>query len=420
MFKFIHAADLHIDSPLKGLDNYEEAPVEEIRGATRRALENLVNLAIEEKVSFVLFAGDIYDGDWPDFNTGLFFIKQMSRLQSKGIKVYMVAGNHDAENKMTKKLPMPKNVYMFSSKKSETVLIDELELAIHGQSFATGSTTENLASGFPASKNNYFNVGLLHTSVDGREGHDDYSPCTLNDLINKGYNYWALGHIHKREVLNEEPMIIFPGNTQGRHARETNQKGCTLITVNNGKIEAADHHSLDVLRWARCEINVSGVENSEEILDLLKEALDRDVTENSERTLAIRIVVIGETKAHYEIHRDTDNFVNECRAQVLSAFGEDIWVEKVKIETTPPVRTDSNLDDQDLIRGILKRIEDISSDDDELGKIIKQLAEFKRKLPPEISLGDEPFELANPLVIKEMLKYSGDLICSKFMESDQE
>jgi len=335
----------------------------------------------------------------------------------------MVAGNHDAENKMTKKLPMSKlvpNVYMFSSKKSETFLIDELELAIHGQSFATGSTTENLASGFPASKNNYFNVGLLHTSVDGREGHDDYSPCTLNDLINKGYDYWALGHIHKREVLNEEPMIIFPGNTQGRHARETNQKGCTLITVNNGKIEAADHHSLDVLRWVRCEINVSGVENSEEILDLLKEALDRDVTENSERTLAIRIVVIGETKAHYEIHRDTDNFVNECRAQVLSAFGEDIWVEKVKIETTPPVGTDSNLDDQNLIRGILKRIEDISSDDDELGKIIKQLAEFKRKLPPEISLGDEPFELANPLVIKEMLKYSGDLICGNFMESDQE
>ena len=201
MFKFIHAADLHIDSPLKGLDNYEGAPVEEIRGATRRALENLVNLAIEEKVSFVLFAGDIYDGDWPDFNTGLFFIKQMSRLQSKGIKVYMVAGNHDAENKMTKKLPMPKNVYMFSSKKSETVLIDELELAIHGQSFATGYTTENLASGFPASKNNYFNVGLLHTSVDGREGHDDYSPCTLNDLINKGYNYWLWGIFIKEKCL---------------------------------------------------------------------------------------------------------------------------------------------------------------------------------------------------------------------------
>ena len=116
MFKFIHAADLHIDSPLRGLDNYEGAPVEEIRAATRRALENLVNLAIEEKVAFVLLAGDIYDGDWPDFNTGLFFIKQMAILQSEGIKVFMVAGNHDAENKMTKKLPMPDNVHMFSAK----------------------------------------------------------------------------------------------------------------------------------------------------------------------------------------------------------------------------------------------------------------------------------------------------------------
>lgn len=419
MFKFLHAADLHIDSPLKGLDNYEGAPVDEIRGATRRALENLVNLAIEEKVAFVLFAGDIYDGDWPDFNTGLFFIKQMAILQSEGIKVYMVAGNHDADNKMTKKLRMPENVYTFSSKKSKTVLIDELESAIHGQSFATVSTSENLATGFPASKNNYFNIGLLHTSVDGREGHADYSPCTLNHLINKGYDYWALGHIHKREVLNEEPMIVFPGNTQGRHARETGRKGCTLITVKDGKIDAADHHSLDVLRWDRCEINVSGVENTEEILGLLKGALDKVVMENPECTLAVRIVVMGETKAHYEIHRDTDNFVNECRAQVLSSFGEDIWVEKVKIETSPPAGTDSNLEGQDLIRGILKRIEDISSDDDELDKIIKQLAEFKRKLPPEISQGDEPFDLTDPLAIKEMLKCSGDLICGKFMESVQ-
>jgi DNA repair exonuclease len=420
MFKFIHAADLHIDSPLKGLDNYEGAPVDEIRGATRRALENLVNLAIEEKVAFVLLAGDIYDGDWPDFNTGLFFIKQMAILQSEGIKVYMVAGNHDADNKMTKKLRMPENVYMFSSNKPETVLIDELESAIHGQSFATVSTSENLATGYPAPKNNYFNIGLLHTSVDGREGHDDYSPCTLNDLINKGYDYWALGHIHKREVLNEEPMIIFPGNTQGRHARETGQKGCTLITVINGKIEAAYHHSLDVLRWYKCEIPVSSVENSEEILGLLKGVLDKVVMENPERILAVRIIVMGATKAHYEIHRDTDNFVNECRAQALSSFSEKIWIEKVKIETSPQVETDSNFDGQDLIREILKRIEDISSDDDELDKIIKQLAEFKRKLPLDISQGDEPLDLANPLTIKEMLKYSGDLICSKFMERDQE
>lgn len=420
MFKFIHAADLHIDSPLKGLDNYEGAPVDEIRGATRKALENLVNLAIEEKVAFVLFAGDIYDGDWPDFNTGLFFIKQMAILQSEGIKVYMVAGNHDADNKMTKKLPMPDNVYIFSSKKSETVLIDEFESAIHGQSFATVSTSENLATGFPASKNNYFNIGLLHTSADGREGHADYSPCTLNHLINKGYDYWALGHIHKREVLNEDPLIVFPGNTQGRHARETGQKGCTLITVKDGNIEAADHHCLDVLRWDRCEVDVSGVENTEEILRLLKGALDKVVMENPECTLAVRIVVMGVAKAHYEIHRDTDNFVNECRAQVLSSFGEKIWVEKVKIETSPPAGTDSNLDGQDLIHGILKRIEDISSNDDELGEIIKQLAEFKRKLPPEISLGDEPFDLNNPLTIKEMLKCSGDLICGKFMESNQE
>jgi DNA repair protein SbcD/Mre11 len=417
MFKFIHAADLHIDSPLKGLDNYEGAPVDEIRGATRRALENLVNLAIEEKVAFVLLAGDIYDGDWPDFNTGLFFIKQMAILQSEGIKVYMVAGNHDANNKMTKKLRMPENVHMFSSKKPETFQIDELESAIHGQSFATVSTSKNLATGYPTPINNYFNVGLLHTSVDGREGHADYSPCTLDHLINKGYDYWALGHIHKREVLNEEPMIVFPGNTQGRHAKETGQKGCTLVTVKDRNVESAKHHCLDVLRWHSCEIDVSGVENTEEIFGLLKDGLDKVLDETLECTLAVRVVVTGATKAHYDIHRDTDYFINECRAQVLSSVRKTIWVEKIILKTFPPVNTDDNVEDQDLIQRILQRIEEFSSNE-ELEKIINQLAEFKRKLPPEISQGDEPFDLSDPEIIKEILKDAGNLICGKLTGSE--
>ena len=223
--KFIHAADIHLDSPLRGLERYEGAPVDEIRQATRRALENLVSLAVESEVDFVLLVGDLYDGDWRDHNTGLFFAKQMSEFRKAGIKVFLIAGNHDAQNVMTKSLRLPDNVHQLNTSKPETVRLEELGVAIHGQGFRTKAVTKNLAMDYPAAIPHVFNIGLLHTSVTGREGHDNYAPCTPTNLVDLNYDYWALGHVHTRECLSEDPPIHFPGNVQGRHIREAGPKG---------------------------------------------------------------------------------------------------------------------------------------------------------------------------------------------------
>jgi exonuclease SbcD len=169
MLKFIHAADIHLDSPLKGLEDYEGAPVEEIRAATRRALENLVKLAIEEQVDFVLIAGDVYDGDCTDYNTGLFFTGQLVQLREAGIPVYLIAGNHDAANKMSRSLKLPDNTRMLSHEEPETVLLEELRVAIHGQSFASQAVTDDLSQGYPEARKGMFNIGMLHTSATGRE-----------------------------------------------------------------------------------------------------------------------------------------------------------------------------------------------------------------------------------------------------------
>ena len=224
MFKFIHAADIHLDSPLRGLEQYEGAPVQEIRDAARRALANLVDLAIEQKVAFVLIAGDIYDGDWRDYNTGLYFVDQIRRLREANIRLYLISGNHDAANRMTRTLRMPENVTFFSADAPETALIPELDVAIHGQSFATAAVYEDLSEGYPAAKSGCINIGMLHTCASGREGHDRYAPCSIEGLKAKGYDYWALGHVHIREILSEKPLIAFSGNMQGRHVRETGAK----------------------------------------------------------------------------------------------------------------------------------------------------------------------------------------------------
>jgi DNA repair exonuclease SbcCD nuclease subunit len=196
MPKFLHAADIHLDSPLRGLQRYEGAPVEEIRQASRRALENLVQLALDQSVAFVLIAGDLYDGDWKDHRTGLYFVSQMVRLREAGIPVIAIAGNHDAANKMTRTLPLPENVHLLDHKKPETFLLEQPGVAIHGQSFATPSVLEDLSAAYPPAVGGMLNIGLLHTCATGREGHQPYAPCTIPGLISKHYDYWALGHAH--------------------------------------------------------------------------------------------------------------------------------------------------------------------------------------------------------------------------------
>lgn len=229
LFHFLHAADIHLDSPLQGLERYPDAPVEAVRAAPRRAFEALVELAIEERVAFVLLAGDLYDGDWKDYNTGLFFVAQMRRLAEAGIPVQLVSGNHDAASQITKRLSLPPNVKHFSSGRPETLELADYDVAIHGQSFAGRRVSEDLAAGFPPGDRGRFEIGLLHTSLDGRPGHADYAPCTVDGLRSKDYAYWALGHVHQREeVVRGDPWIVFPGNLQGRHARETGGKGASL------------------------------------------------------------------------------------------------------------------------------------------------------------------------------------------------
>jgi len=185
MLKFLHAADIHLDSPLQKLDHYEGAPVEELRHATRRALENMVELAMLEGVAFVLIAGDLYDGDWKDYNTGLYFISQMSKLHEANIPVYIVAGNHDAASKITKTLRLPDGVTLFATERPETFRMDNDGVAIHGQSFSTPAVKKNLAKNYPSLLTGYFNIGVLHTCATGREGHEPYALPVLRPIFSQ-------------------------------------------------------------------------------------------------------------------------------------------------------------------------------------------------------------------------------------------
>ncbi len=381
--KFLHAADLHLDSPLRGLERYEGAPVEQLRGASRRAMENLVDLCLAEAVDFVLLAGDLYDGDWKDYSTALFFAAQVSRLRQAEIPVLWVRGNHDAASRMTKHLRLPDNSVEFPSNQPTTRVLDQLGVAVHGQSFATAAVQDDLAATYPEPVAGAFNIGLLHTSVTGRPGHAPYAPCRLETLAGKGYDYWALGHVHAREVLCEQPLVVFPGNLQGRHARETGAKGATLVEVDDGKATAA-HRTLDVVRWARIDVDASDCANADDVVDGARARLEDELAATGGRSLAARIVVRGGSAAHAELHNQPERWRNALRAAATDVEPEGIWIERVELATDPPVDTATIAAREDAVGALLRSLHQVRDDPDRVEAMVASLAELRAKLPPEL------------------------------------
>ncbi|WP_137180283.1 DNA repair exonuclease [Roseomonas sp. AR75] len=332
--KFLHAADIHLDSPMAGLQARAEPLPAELRDCTRQAFAALVDLAIEEDVAFLVIAGDLYDGDWKDFSTGLFFTAQMQRL---GRPCFLLRGNHDAHSQITRRLKLPDNVHEFSARRPESVLRRDLGVALHGQSFPQREVPEDLSAAYPDSVPGLLNIGVLHSSADDASGeHATYAPCNPLRLREKGYEYWALGHIHQRRVLHERPWIVFPGNIQGRHAKETGSKGCTLVTVEDGRIATVEHRGLDVLRWAALEVDATGADDTD-LLDRLATAMRGALDEAEQRPLLARVTLTGETALHAALPDRIEELCAHCAGAAIEAGGR-LWIEKIRLRTRPPAR----------------------------------------------------------------------------------
>ena len=400
--RFIHAADLHIDSPLRGLSRYEGAPLARLRGATRRALERLVALAIDEKVDFVLMAGDLYDGKWEDFHTGLFVNAQMVALKKAGIQVFIVQGNHDAQSHMTKRIPWPDNVKVFSSRTAETVHLKNLGVAIHGHSFPDREVAEDLVPRYPAAVPGCFNIGLLHTSLTGAEGHDTYAPTTLANLKNKGYDYWALGHIHARQVVCESPRVVFPGNLQGRHAREIGPKGCELVTVEGaaggllGRMSAR-FVPLDVVRWHVVPVDLQSLAQLDDVRASVLQALHAAVDEAnaSEALHAMRVVLTGETVLHALEASQPGTLEATVRGAAQEFSSSVIWIERVKLQLRSPLDRAKIGQGAGALGELVRWVDELSGDGAALETFCREtLKEVlgKDKLPPEVkaALAHEP------------------------------
>jgi DNA repair exonuclease SbcCD nuclease subunit len=422
-FRFLHAADLHLDSPLRGLG--ADAPATRIRQATRDALGNLVDLAIRERVDFVVVAGDLYDGDWPDFRTGQALVAAFARLTRAGIRVVAIRGNHDAESVLTRSLRLPDGATLLRADQPDTVEWPDFAVVLHGQSFGTRDVQQNLAQSYPAPVRNRFNIGLLHTAATGRPGHASYAPCTVEQLAAHGYDYWALGHIHAREELLRDPWIVFPGNLQGRHVNEGGAKGASLVTVQHGRVAGVEHRALDAVRWERVSVDCTGAVDEEAVLERARRAIGEAVDGAEGRLLALRLHLEGPCPAHPALARDPAALRQKLLAAGLEVAEADaFWLEDIRLATRP-MQDISALRARDDAVGRLVRAIDALADGSEAAGPVAAAQGYASAMLDRAAGGlrqalgpDHPaVQAAGGQISPEMLRRARDLLLARLAQS---
>ncbi len=327
---FLHAADLHLDSPLRGLARRDDAQAQHIREASRVAFTRMIDAALEESVSFVLLAGDIYDTQ-PSFETYLFFHRQMQRLAEAGIPVAVVLGNHDHEGVSPRSGRLPENVRVLSAREPESWEIVP-GVWVHGQSYWMRDVDTDLTMRYPQAKAGALNIGLLHTALDGYAGeHARYAPSNTASLAAHGYQYWALGHVHALRHLEENGChIVYPGNLQGRHVRETGPKGAMFVRWQGAAIEDVCHRGFDDVRWFRLELDVGALDPERDLVRQIGDyVLEQTREARSEgRLAAVRLELHGDAPASL-----VDLGKEEIRESLVAAWSEEsVFLEKLDLD----------------------------------------------------------------------------------------
>jgi DNA repair exonuclease SbcCD nuclease subunit len=402
--KFVHAADLHLDSPLLKLSRQEPRQVERMQRASREAFTRLIDLCIEHQAAFLVIAGDLYDHDSPNMQIAVFLRKELRRLEASGIRCVIIKGNHDADNRITSALALPANTRVLDEQKPETVAFDDLpvRVCVHGQSFKPGPVPDNLAASYPAPLAGRYNIGLLHTSLTGNSDHDPYAPCTLEELTSRGYDYWALGHIHRRAVLSRNPYVVFPGNLQGRHARESGPKGCYVVEVDDaGRTAAATFVSLDVVRWLRADVDLKGRYSEADLVEGLREALQQAWRESDGRAAAVRVALSGQTSL-YPLIEGRPHRLRQTAIELADEIaGDDMWIEKIVNHATPGEDTVGLSDEAHDLVSIMQ---EIAGNAEQIGPLlVKELEPLRTRLPGDLKELQSLKLIETPTLCRQML-----------------
>jgi len=382
-YRFVHAADIHLDSPLRSLALRDEALADLIGTATRRAFVRTVELCLDEKVDALLLAGDLYDGEQTSMKTARFLAEQMRRLDGAGIRVFVIRGNHDALSRITAELTLPDSVKVFGGH-AEAVAVERprgaAPIVVHGLSFAHPHAPESLVGKYGPPVAGAVNIGLMHTSLAGAPGHDLYAPCSLADLGAMGFRYWALGHVHKRTIVEGDCAIVMPGMPQGRDIGEAGPKSVTLATIgDDGSIRIEERYT-GIAQFERVAVDATGLDEWRDIVDAIARSLETARDAVASEHLVARLRIAGATPLAWRIRRDLDLLKAEADDRA-SAAGR-CSIEKVEVECSPSALPSAEASDPlvELRRLVGDEITASGAYRKEIASIVEKL---RAQLPPE-------------------------------------
>ena len=336
MIKILHTADLHLDSPLRSLALRNSGLRDTIAAASRSAFSQLIDRAISEEVAAFLIAGDLFDGKERTATTGAFLLAELDRLGEAGIEVFYIKGNHDAENPIAGALDLPAHVHVFDARGGKKQLTDDIW--IHGVSFADSHAPDSLLPRFKSPVPGAVNIAMLHSSLGGAAGHDDYAPCSITALTEMGFDYWALGHIHKRQVHSQTPWVVMPGMPQGRDIGEAGPKSATLLTIDRGCINVSEVPT-SVVEFVHTELDVTEADNNETLRALLKAHLKETRHAISAPAGVLRLTLTGCPARHWKFLRDRDVW-SEQLGELAESAG-NLWIDKLLFAFSPPSANDT-------------------------------------------------------------------------------
>jgi len=381
-FRFVHTADLHLDSPLRSLALRNPELADLVGDASRQALIATVDLCLEEKVDALIIAGDLYDGEQTSMKTARFLATHLERLHRAGIHVYKIRGNHDAMSKIARELVMPETVKIFGGHaEAVEVMKGGLPVAIHGLSFAKPQAPESLLPKFRPPVPDAVNIGIMHTSLAGSVGHDVYAPCNALDLHASGFDYWALGHIHQRSQHPGTATVIMPGMPQGRDINESGAKTASLVTVANDRTITVEERLTSVAQFERIGVDLTGISEWRDVASAIEAELGTQREKTASPHLVARLRLHGRTPLAWQLRRDIDLMQAEAE-QRGDRIGRT-WIEKLELDFLPPAASaETSVGDPVIELGVLMRDEVItrSSFRDDIREMVRDLL---ADLPPE-------------------------------------
>lgn len=353
--RFFHTADLHLDSPFKGSYHLPHQVVQQLRESTFQAFEALVTYAVQEKPDFLLIVGDLYDGENRSLTAQYKFIQQLERLNEADIPVFMSYGNHDHLSGTWSRLPLPKNVQEFSKDvSSKLILVRGQEVVVHGFSYEKRHISEPKIEDYPIKNDDAIHIGTLHGSVDTDLDHAVYAPFTVQQLLKKQYDYWALGHIHKHQVLNEQPPIIYSGNIQGRHKNEQGEKGFYDVTIAPDGTTFT-FQKTSVIRYESIELDCSQVEDAMALLKAIDHKFESIRGQLGAAMVELTLVNCTAEFIQYFHETSSQEWESIIREQ-QSTFEPFIWLSKIQIK-----QQTMRLEGHELMKSIVEKIEAFDS-----------------------------------------------------------